>query len=581
MKRTLCLLLCLVMTALTFASCGKTDDSDKGAIIPCYFSNEITNFDPAYALHDEAATKILGLIYEGLVRMDANGKVQKALAKSWKYTSNPDDDYYMLEVELKNTCWSDGRQVSADDFVFAWKRLLEPEFSSEAASLLYEIKNARAVKNGDMSIDDLGLYAADTTLLQIQFETDIDYELFIERCASIALVPLREDTVVKLVDWASNSATMCTNGPYNVKSYKAGNSLEFERSVYYYRDIDNDALTKYVLPYRFTVDFTMDADAQLAAYEAGTIFYDSDLPLASRAAYADKVELADTLSTHTYVFNTEKAPFDKAEVRRALSLALDRDAIVNIVTYANAAGGFIPTAAFDTKSGTSFREVGGSLIASTADVASAKSLLSSAGVSSGSFTLTIRPNQVDRAVAEYCVGVWEQLGFKVTVKELGSEYYLENDYDQWADLFENAYRAGDFDVIAIDQYSSTDAFSVLSSYSLPFSGSAMDLAGRDYSQVPHVGGYSSEAYDAKIEEAYVEKDRASRATILHDAEKMLVEDMPAIPLFEYQDAYVASKDLSGIKNTYEGYKDFRKTKLKDYQKYLASETEAPVAEETT
>ena len=237
MKKTLSLLLCLIMVTAVLAGCG-LKDGDKGAIIPVYLATSIENFDPAYALHDDAATKVLGLIYEGLTYIDDEGNLQKAMAKNWTYKADPEENEYILEIELNTTAWSDGRQVSADDYVFAWKRLLEPEFASEAANLLYEIKNARAVKAGEMTIDDLGLYAADTTLIQVQFEQDTDYMQFLENCASIALYPLREDKVVKLVNWGSNTATMVTSGPFTLKTYKPGISMTLERNVYYYRDVE-------------------------------------------------------------------------------------------------------------------------------------------------------------------------------------------------------------------------------------------------------------------------------------------------------------------------------------------------------
>ena len=98
-----------------------------------------------------------------------------------------------------------------------------------------------------MTIDDLGLYAADTSVLQIEFERKIDYDQFLENTASLALVPLREDAVVKLVDWGSNSATMTTNGPFILKKIVYGadtftlERIELERNVYYYRDVERDA----------------------------------------------------------------------------------------------------------------------------------------------------------------------------------------------------------------------------------------------------------------------------------------------------------------------------------------------------
>lgn len=579
MKKILSLLLCVIMMTSVLAGCSKTDDGDKGAIIPVYLSTPISNFDPAYALHDEAGVKVLGLIYEGLTRINDKGKVEKALASSWKITEDPSEDYYMLQIELNTTSWSDGRQVSADDVVFAWKRILEPEFASEAAVMLYDIKNARNVKAGEMTIDDLGLYAVDTTTLQIEFETSIDYDLFLEYCASIALVPLREDKAMSLENWGSNPSTMVTSGPFFVKTYTAGVSMELERSVYYYRNIDkDDSLFKYVTPYRFAINFADDAETQLAKFNSGDIFLINELPLSQRSTYKSDAKITDMPTAHTYVFNTAKAPFNDANVRKALSMALDRNAIVDIVTYAKAATGIVTDGVYEDGKGTSFRSNGGQLISPTGDVAGAKSLL---GSTSGSFTITIRANEVDRMVADYVVGVWSQLGFNVSVKELGTEYYMENEYDQWTDLFEVAYRNSDFDVIAIDMNMlSTDAFSTLAMFAKPFSGGAIDLVAGNYDYVSHVSGYSDDSYDSLLEEIFAEKVRSTRSSKLHQAEEMLVNAMPVMPLFVYQDAYLISGELSNVKSTHFGYKIFNKTKLKNYLEHQTTTTAASEAEAT-
>ena len=587
MKRFLCLLLCLLMAAALLAGCadedGKKKEEDKGAIIPVYLSSPVGNFDPAYALHDNAGSKYIGLLYEGLFRLGKDGKLEKAIAKSWKIREVPEDEYYMMEIELNTTYWSDGRQVAADDFVFAWKRLLEPEFQSEAASLLFEIKNARAVKDGDLTIDDLGLYAADTSVLQIEFERKIDYNQFLENTASLALVPLREDAVVKLVDWGSNSATMTTNGPFILKKIVYGadtftlERIELERNVYYFRNVERDALKKSVFPYRFVIDFTKNVEEQAAAFDAGEIYLNANIPLSRRDAMS--VELSDTMSTATVVFNNAKAPFDKPEVRRALSMAIDRNALVNTVKYAKAAEGFVPAGTFETTQGTSFRDAG-AVINAAGDIAGAKSLLSGAGVSGGSFEITIRANdEVFAAVAAACVDAWSQLGFTVTIKELQMEYHIENEYDQYRDNFEVAYRSADFDAILVDYYASTNPFGTFASFSRPFSGGAMDLAtGSEYANVPHICGYVSDSYDALIESAHAETDRAARAAILHQAEAALASDMPVAPLFNYQLAYAISGELSKVGVKSDGYLTLTKARLKDYLKLQTTETAATLAE---
>lgn len=581
MKKVLSLVLAMITAASVMAGCTtlEKDDTgsyDKGAIIDMYLTTEVYDFDPQRSITDDAMLKIYSLIYEGLTKIGDNGKWEKALMKSYKIEKDEDGEFSIL-ITLNSTRWSDGRTVQASDLVYSWKRLLDPDATNEASSLLYDIKNARAVKTGDATVDDLGIAAVDTYVLQVEFEEKIDLDLFFENCSSIALVPLREDVITRYKDandteiWAQKSTSIVTNGPFCPKEIIYGQTLRLERSSYYYLDAEKEEhLDKYVIPYRLLTEYsTGNAEAQLSALTSGNIFYNGEIPLSQRATYANDAVVTDMMGTHTYVFNTNNELFAKPEVRRALSMAIDRNQIVSIVTFAKPATGYIPTKVFDTASGTSFRDAGGDLISSTADVAGAKSLLSSAGVSGGSFTLTVRDNEVDRAIAEYVVGVWGDLGFKVTVEAVKAKAN-STDSTIYVDNFQNIYDSGEFDVIGIDMMMlSTDAFSALSQFAVSFSGNGVDMDSETYDLYGHISGYASDEYNELIEAAYAEKDRTARAAILHQAEEKLLEDMPVMPIIFLQDAYLYLGELSGIGTTYYGTRDFNDTQLKDYMTYKA------------
>ena len=125
-------------------------------------------------------------------------------------------------------------------------------------------------------------------------------------------------------------------------------------------------------------------------------------------------------------------------------------------------------------------------------------------------------------------------------------------------------------MIAVDyQCLTTDAFGALAVFSPTFSGNGIDIQNDNYDAVPYVPGYDNPAYDELIEKAFAEKDRAARSAILHEAEKLLMEDLPIIPVVFNQDAYVYNSDaLSGIKDSYYGFRIFNKMKLKDWRSYL-------------
>lgn len=594
MKKAIALLLCLVIALPIFAGCAGGGEEDDGAIIPAYITSETFSHDPSYGFLDDSQTKMLGLLFEGLTRINGKGKMEKAIAKSWKYIKDPLKNEYKLQITLRDTKWNDGRAVTAADFIYAWKRLLSADFQSSAAALLFDIKNARAAKMGEASIDDVGLYPSDIRLLEITFENDIDYEEFLKKCASLALVPLREDIVTRSEQyWSKRSTTLVTNGPLALKALDYENGTYYlERNPYYYRDTEKDSLRKVVNPYRFTVEIKRDPEqavtgvamspsdlnALLEDFINGKIFYLGDLPLDKRAEYKKKAVVTDLPSVHTYFFNLDNPLFKDARVRTALSLAIDRQKIVEILTFAKPATGLIAPKVFEGKTKKNFRDVGGELIKTTANVEEAKRLLNEAGVSSGSFTITYKLNEADRAVAEYVKGVWEALGFSVTLKPVLSERVTyvdpvtEETFPFYLDSLIVAFRNRDFDVIAVDyNMLSTDAFAVLASFAKEFSGMGIDMESGQYELIPHITGFDNADYTAIIDEAFAEKNINKRAEILHRAEEFLLKEMPVIPLVFNQDFYLIKKDLSKVSSGWLGFRILTKARLKDYKKYLPSE----------
>lgn len=579
MKRVLSFILAAIMVVCAFSSCSTLEKGDKGAIITMYLADEIYSYDPTLAYTDAASAKIISMIYEGLTRLDEKGNWEKAAMESYKVIEpDNEEDGYRVQINLRENKWSDGRTVQANDFVYAWKRILEPTNACEASALLYDLKNAREIKMGDATVDDLGINAVETYVLEVEFASkEVDLDAFFRACASVALVPLREDKIISSDKWSKRSSSMVTNGPFAVRGITIGKEMRLERSAYYYRDTEsNQALDKYVTPYRIVVNFGYgNKEKQLEHYEAGDIFYMGELPLAARADYEKEATIRDSSAVHTYFFNTENKLFEKAEVRRALSMAIDREALAELVVYADAATGLIPSNVFDANGKGDFRKEGGNLLESTANLSEAQSLLKEAGVTRGSFTITVRNTEVDLAIAEYVADVWKDLGFTVKVEGLSPEKEPSteaNQSDTYKDLFLEAYTSGDFDVIALDyQMLAPDAFSALAQFAAKFSGNGVDMESADYDVIPNITGYNSEAYNDLIEDAYAAgSDSEAKTEKLHEAETLLLEDMPVMPLLYLKDAYIYnSKVLSGIKDTYWG-RNFKRLKMRDYMEYKES-----------
>lgn len=604
-KRIIAFLLCALVVLSCFVSCGSEINADNpGAYISMYLTDEVYDFDPAHAYNNESALRVVSLLFAPLFSLDEDGNVKKELVKSYEISEDPKASEYKLTLRLEDSYWSDGTPVSANDVVFAWKRILEVESTSEAASLLFDIKNARKVKEGDLSIDALGIYAVNTTTVEIFFEEKldangkpvIDYEGFMRNLTSYALVPLREMIVSRSDDWAKKPATMVCSGPFTLRrvSYDKDNrGLTLERNAYYLRDKEVDKLDKRVIPYRLVIDYTKTDEEIMAAYEAGEIFFVGDIPFSARAAYADKAAVSDLMSTHTYYLNEKaiiggKALFADKAVREALSLAIDREAIANAVVFAKAATALVPYGVYNADSAKKdFRSVGDDLIATTADMAAAKAKLSEAGIDASKFSFTITVaayDEVHVAIAEMVKDAWCELGFKVKVDaiavetndDIGNTGEVATDIKD--DIFAERLRAGNYQVAAIDLVAyAPSVFSILAPFAKGFSGQGMNMDlkdenGQPYYVIPtHATGFDNEEYNALIEKVYASVSASEKATLLHDAEKMLMDNMPVIPIVFNQSATLTRKELSDTKIGYYGTTVFSKTKLRNYENYLPTE----------
>lgn len=580
MKKVFALLLCLVMILCAVPSCAKTADDDKGATLNVYMASELFSFDPATAYVDDAATQILGLIYEPLFTFDQNGKRVNGCCKSTRIVDDEDKGIHYIEFNLYDTCWNDGIALQASHFVYAFKRIMEPESHSEAVPLLMDLKNAEAVRSGDATIDDLGVYDVGTSTLRCEFDHKIDYERFMDYMASPLLVPLREDAIRKVKDWSTNATIVVTNGPFTIRSFDYGVQMTLERNAYYRRDIERDGVKKYVTPYRITFHFDVTPEDAVNQLADSTILVDGKYPLTARTT--TEMKTIDTMTEMALIFNTKKDALADADVRYALSLALDRNKIASTIGGTPATG-LITKGVWETnRSGkTMFADVSGEVIPAAGDASQAKSLLAG---KTGSITVMYKANPEDEAVFQYVKGVWEGMGFTVKGKAVAydsTKKYIDNDYDVYQDAFIDDYQSGNFDVIMIDyQMLTTDAFPNLAQFALKFAGGAMDLSvtSDEFELVPHISGYNSEAYNKLIDDAFAETDAAKRAEILHNAEKALLRDAPIAPLAVYKVGYNTSKELTGLKTDVFGNLLFKKSSRKGYYEKEAAAAAAAEAQ---
>ncbi len=583
-KRIFALLLCVVMLIPCLASCSSGDPNDIGPYITMYLTDEIYDFDPAQATYNNGASNVIGLLFDTLFKLDENGKVVKSLAKDYKIVEGNNE--YTMEITLNETKWSNGQAITAENVLYAWRRLLNQENSYAAASLLFDIKNARAIKNGDEAPDDLGVEIKGTDTIIITFEGKIDYDQFLMNLTSVATAPLLESAVEKTADWAKKSSTIVTSGPFKLgkitytidgdEKVKDDNALQddgtiddaksypmklsyfyLERNRHYYRDDKKDILTSSVNPYRILVDCTKTDEELLDAYKADDqeLFFMADIPLSLRTndyiKNNENLTVSDALSTTVCYLNQKIAPFNNAAVRQALSLAVDRKAIADAVVYAEAATGLVPNAVFNTEAGKgkeTFRSAAGNALLNTEkDLNAAKTLLSNAKINAADYSFSIKVasyDDVNCAIAEMLAANWRELGFNVTVEKV--QPLQNNDYlasqesvptDICDDIFIEAIERGKYEVILCDSGAfCADASSMLSAYAKPFSGMALEDG--TYAQASHHTGYDSASYNKLMEAVYfipyfsslTENDYTAFGDELYTAESFnqLYKDISAI-----------------------------------------------------
>lgn len=578
MKRIISLLLVVSMLLgciLVFASC---EPKDNGAEISVYLGESVYDFDPTAYYTDSNAELVMSLIWEPLFYVNENGKLENGVAKGY----DVDEEEREIVIELRETYWSDSTRVTAADFVFAWRDLiLEPNNANPAAALLYDIENAKEIKTGSKSIYDFGAVASGMYELTVKYREGADYMQLLRNLASVATSPAREDiiNVYNQGFWSKAINTAVTNGAFKISDIDAA-SFTLARNAGYHQSPDVSNPTKIVVPNKLVTFASTEGDFAVSYNDIveKTVFYIGDASLADRAANKANAIVADDLSTYTYVFNTENPLFANEKVRQALSLAIDRNVIVQAITFGKAATGFLPDAVLDTATGASFRKE--ALISASAKTAEAEALIASvdfAGLDK-SFTLSVNDDEASLAIAALVETAWESLGFSVTVEALSTVKSKVKDFSSKTDMeildseiqatvIEASRGSRDFDVIAVDwQMYSTDAFVALAAFAAAYSGCGVDFEKDKI--LTSFGGWESTEYEALIDKAYTASSKVVRSEALHSAEQLLVESACIVPIVYNQTFAFVSTELSGV--VFDGFGNvvFTKVKQKNYEDYL-------------
>lgn len=449
---------------------------------------------------------IINNTFEGLMR-EVEGEIVEAGAES--YTVSEDGLVYTFT--LRDNKWSDGQPVTAKDYEFAWKRGADPATASEYMYIFESanILNATAIGKGEMSVDQLGVVALDEKTLQVTLSAPTDY--FLGLTGFPTFMPVREDMVDDTGAWAKDPAKAIGNGPFQLTEYKMGDQLVLTKNANYW-DAENVNLEKIVCY------MIVDEGTAYTKYTAGELDINEFVPAdeISRLIAEDPTFYVESkIGTYYYAFNMNNPALQDARVRQALSLAINREQIVNEVTKGGqaVAYGYMPTGIADHE-GNDFSETAGDYgVKPEGDIEAAKALLAEAGypdgASLGEIEILYNTNEGHKIVAEAIQEMWKQ--------NLGINVKLTN--QEWA-VFQTTTNNNEFDHVArrgwIGDYN--DPQTMLEIF--------------ESANTQNVGRYNSQAFDTEMKLAK-ETMGAERMEHLYAAHDILMEDMPIIPVYYY------------------------------------------------
>ncbi len=532
-KRLLSLVLALAVV-LTTAGCG-TVEPDRMTVRAALVDAPIT-LDPARAFTETEKT-VAANLYENLMKQTLTG-IAAGQAASYEYTDNMDGTETYSFTLRNDIYWSDGKKVTAHDFVYAWQRLVDPETKSPHASILNMVAGYADAVAGDPAA--LQVRAADDRTFVVTISGHCSYFLSVV-CTAVCTMPVRADVAgtadaaddsadvqsadaaepEPLPDWSMDAATLLTNGPYAV-SRMTDEGVSLTQTDKYY-----DA--KRLGPDEIDFVYAADTEAAMALYDSGDVDFVLD------AGEAEGAVEASAAAVSTVLIN-QMATSLSDSMRTAMSMVIDRGALAELAGESGevyrAADGLIPYGIV-TSEGKSFREVNGAVIDNDAEQYDARcqaaaELLSRAGYTPtmlermSPVTLLYESTGSNAKIAQALQSVWQdKLGIRISVRGVSPEEMM------------TTLRNGEFSLALTNV--SGDRNTALS-YLNRFSSSQQENYGQFYSN----------AYDILIRTAANSSSDEARDAYLADAEKMLLDSGYVIPLYNETYTWLLRDTLTGI-----------------------------------
>lgn len=464
--------------------------------------------------------------FEGLTKKDENNKIIPAAAESWDI--NKAGNKYTFHIR-SNAKWSDGKSVTAHDFVYTWRRAVNPETGNKYSFYFEVIKNAKEAIEGTKPIEELGVRAVDDYTFEVQLNSPTAY--FLELAAYPPFYPVREDIINQYRDkWTLKPETYIGNGAFKMTERNFDKNIILERNTNYWNN-DN------IKPNKLTFLLMEEPNTSLAGVLEGSIHFAKPFPRNNIETLKQKgiVHIVPVAASYYYRYNLNKEILKDVRIRKALSLAIDRDYIVNSVTKfgERPAGNLVPYGINDIEG--DFRDKGGEYIISSnyqANIAEARKLLAKAGYENGKnfpvIDLLIATREFDINIADAVQNMFkEALNIDVRIVKHEWASYLQNMYDKNFDLAVYLWYADYNDPINFLNLFKSDSPN-------------------------NYGSYSNNAYDEYIDIASTNKNNKIRMHALHLAENIFMDDNAIIPIYFYSEALLVSPQLKGVEYDSQG-----------------------------
>lgn len=464
--------------------------------------DEPASLDP-HKVEGVPEANIIRDLQEGIVSLDGNGQVIPGVAESWE---NEGFKRWVFHLR-KDAKWSNGQPVTADDFVFSWRRLVDPKTGSPYASYLEyaQIENVSDVINGKKPPETLGVKALDPYTLEVVLSKPVPY--FVKMLSHTSAKPVNKAVVEQFGDKWTTPANYVSNGAYKLKDWVVNERIVLERNPQYW---DNANVTIDQVTF-----LPINEQTDVNRYRAGEVDMTyNTLPIEMfkklQADIPQEVRIDPYLCSYYYGVNTAKAPFNDVRVRKALSLGVDRDVIAKQVM----GQGQIPAYMFTPEITNGFDGKNPEWANWTQEQRNqeAAKLLTEAGFDKSkplTFTLLYNTSENHKKVAVAITSMWK--------KNLGVDVALEN--QEWKTFLDNR-RLGNYDVTRAGwcaDYNDPTAFlNILLSKS-----SNNDMK------------YKSAEFDSTMVKTLEAATDAERAALYQAAEAIADTDAPLIPLYHY------------------------------------------------